>query len=188
MTREEQAKEAYYFLKTAILENATSTYVDACLKALQLMWNTKAPAASKHHHNYEYGLLLHVAEVYQYMLHLDAATLQSQFRFASVSRSADNGTFLLLALFHDIAKTREYQIVNGEVVVTPYYSHIGHVVGSVQMLQEFMGSIPVPQEIVHALLAHHGRKEWGSPVTPQTQLAWTLHLADMMSSQAGPTK
>jgi 3'-5' exoribonuclease len=35
------------------------------------------------------------------------------------------------------------------------------------------------------MLAHHGRKEWGSPVEPATNEAWILHAADMMSSREG---
>ena len=189
MTREDQANEAYHFLKSTIREHATLMYAPACERALEMIYQTKAPAARSHHHNYEYGLLLHVAEVYQYMVHLDSATLMSQSRFSQqVWRSVNHGTLLVLALFHDLAKVKEYQTVNGEIVVTPYYSNIGHIVGSLQMLQEFLLGVPVPEDIAHALLAHHGRKEWGSPVEPQTQLAWTLHLADMMSSKAGPTK
>lgn len=188
MTREDQANEAYHFLKSTIREHATLMYAPACERALEMIYQTKAPAARSHHHNYEYGLLLHVAEVYQYAVMIDVGTTLSNSRSSEIRRSSDYGTLLLLALFHDLAKVKEYQTVNGEIVVTPYYSNIGHIVGSLQMLQEFLLGVPVPEDIAHALLAHHGRKEWGSPVEPQTQLAWTLHLADMMSSKAGPTK
>ena len=33
------------------------------------------------------------------------------------------------------------------------------------------------------ILSHHGKKEWGSPIEPQSQGAWILHLADMMSAR-----
>lgn len=38
-------------------------------------------------------------------------------------------------------------------------------------------------EVLHAILAHHGRKEWGSPVSPNTKLAWILHASDMISAR-----
>lgn len=41
----------------------------------------------------------------------------------------------------------------------------------------------VKNEIIHAILAHHGAKEYGSPVLPQTRLAWLLHLCDGISAR-----
>lgn len=40
----------------------------------------------------------------------------------------------------------------------------------------------------HCILAHHGRKDWGSPIEPQTQEAYLLHAADTWSSRFGPWK
>jgi 3'-5' exoribonuclease len=40
--------------------------------------------------------------------------------------------------------------------------------------------------IEHAILAHHGRQEWGSPVEPVTAEAYILHYADMLSVRFGP--
>jgi 3'-5' exoribonuclease len=37
--------------------------------------------------------------------------------------------------------------------------------------------------VVHCILAHHGRREWGSPVSPNTREAWILHLCDAMSAR-----
>ena len=31
--------------------------------------------------------------------------------------------------------------------------------------------------------AHHGIRAWGSPVSPNTQLAWLLHLSDNLSAR-----
>jgi 23S rRNA maturation-related 3'-5' exoribonuclease YhaM len=42
--------------------------------------------------------------------------------------------------------------------------------------------------VVHCLLSHHGRREWGSPVEPQTLEALLLHQADMASAKFGQTK
>ena len=35
---------------------------------------------------------------------------------------------------------------------------------------------------------HHGLREWGSPVEPQTLEALLLHQADLLSAQYGATK
>ena len=38
-------------------------------------------------------------------------------------------------------------------------------------------------EVLHAILAHHGCREWGSPVAPYSKVAWLLHLSDSMSAR-----
>jgi 23S rRNA maturation-related 3'-5' exoribonuclease YhaM len=43
-------------------------------------------------------------------------------------------------------------------------------------------------EVLHAILAHHGNKEFGSPVSPQTKLAWMLHLCDGISARMNDCK
>lgn len=45
--------------------------------------------------------------------------------------------------------------------------------------------LPSPERLerlTHAILAHHGRKEWGAPVEPHTAEAWLVHLADYAES------
>jgi len=37
-------------------------------------------------------------------------------------------------------------------------------------------------KVAHCILAHHGRPEWGSAITPQTPEALTLHWADCLSA------
>jgi hypothetical protein len=41
----------------------------------------------------------------------------------------------------------------------------------------------VIDDVLHAILAHHGLREWGSPVSPNTQMAWLLHLCDGISAR-----
>ena len=38
-------------------------------------------------------------------------------------------------------------------------------------------------EVLHAILSHHGRREYGSPVSPSTRIAWLLHLCDSISAR-----
>ena len=39
------------------------------------------------------------------------------------------------------------------------------------------------EDVTHAILSHHGRREWGSPVCPNTRIAWLLHLCDGISAR-----
>jgi 3'-5' exoribonuclease len=52
-----------------------------------------------------------------------------------------------------------------------------------------MGLDPTYRDTVaHAILAHHGRHEWGSPVAPATPEATVIHFADMLSRDASYDK
>ncbi len=37
--------------------------------------------------------------------------------------------------------------------------------------------------LLHAMLAHHGVREWGAPVEPQSVEAWLVHLADLAEAR-----
>ena len=41
----------------------------------------------------------------------------------------------------------------------------------------------IEDEVTHAILSHHGQREWGSPVAPNTQMAWLLHCCDVISAR-----
>jgi 3'-5' exoribonuclease len=36
--------------------------------------------------------------------------------------------------------------------------------------------------LLHVILSHHGRREWGAPVLPRTPEALLLHYCDVMSA------
>ena len=131
-----------------------------------------APGGAKHHHNYAGGLAEHTLEV--------ALTAES------MTQGAEQVQAIVGTIFHDVGKLREY-ILNpdGSISVTPFCSRIGHVTWGFHVFTnaaEMRGFAPAwIEEIGHALLAHHGRFEWHSPVEPQTRLALVLHTADMVS-------
>jgi 3'-5' exoribonuclease len=39
------------------------------------------------------------------------------------------------------------------------------------------------EALLHAILAHHGRREWGAPVEPHTVETWLVHLADLAEAR-----
>lgn len=73
-----------------------------------------------------------------------------------------------------------------------YLQTIGHICGSAAQFQVAAVNFGVNRKtidaVTHCILAHHGRKEWGSPVEPQTLEALVLHQADMLSAKFGDTK
>jgi 3'-5' exoribonuclease len=95
--------------------------------------------------------------------------------------------------WHDYDKLKEYELKDdvtlgykGTIGYTGYIHTIGHVAGSAIAFSFHAGSIPAllkREKIIHCILSHHGRKEWGSPVEPATREAWILHASDMLSSR-----
>ena len=134
-------------------------------------------ASAAHHpspHQEPGGLVLHTLEVAK----------------AAVELSGENSLLASLAyvssVFHDYGKIHEYEYKDGQAIKLPFSKKIGHVVWSWKF---FLDAAQADsrrediEEIGHALLAHHGRREWGSPVEPNSWLAYILHTADMLSSR-----
>lgn len=132
------------------------------------------------HHNYAGGLVVHTAEVVETSLTTAATT-----GLISVSKDI----LILAGIYHDFAKIYDYD-ENGDD--TEYKKLIRHLSGS---YYEWMAACsenkfygPEIIQVGHCILAHHGRKEWGSPVEPQTIEAQILHYSDMLSMQYGKGK
>lgn len=92
------------------------------------------------------------------------------------------------ALFHDYGKMYDYTLPSsdGTVLKTEHYYKVYHVSRSSLFWNEqakkhnYSGSI---DDVLHAILSHHQLKEWGSPVTPKTPVAWILHCCDSISAR-----
>ena len=150
---------------------------NTCINELNEIYNELKvkPAANKHHHNYVGGLIQHTAEVMQVA--------------DSITRNfiCNKDVVIAAAFFHDLMKVKEYTD-SGDYL--PYSLKIGHIVGSADLFKDIAIKNDVKEEIIdevyHCILAHHGRKEWGSPVEPQTVEAAIVHESDMISSRLNP--
>ncbi len=131
----------------------------------------KAPAAKSLHHVFLGGLLEHTLSV--------AAMAR-----LACSHYRDLNRDLVLAgvLLHDVGKTVElsYQRSFG-------YTDAGNLVGHISMEAEWInraadGIQGFPQELrlqlLHIVLSHHGKLEFGSPVLPKTPEALLVHYLD----------
>jgi len=130
-----------------------------------------APGGSEHHHNYKYGLVIHVNEVMNNVF--------------SMTDNVPPDELITAVIWHDYMKIKDYEMDGEKILKTPYRKLINHVAGSaLDFHLQAHGEIPDEQleRIEHLLLSHHGRREWGSPVEPQTAEAYILHTADMMSA------
>jgi len=132
------------------------------------------PAATSIHHAFRGGLLNHT---YQ-MLHM----LEGLVPCLPYPMRIDH--CIIAILFHDYGKTRVYNR-NGEQQPENYL--LGHIYISANALQrqlEQLNTEPTEIErIIHIVLAHHGKLEYGSPVMPCTQEATLVHMLDNLSAK-----
>lgn len=131
----------------------------------------QAPAAKSMHHAFLGGLLEHTLSI-----------LGMAERACGHYRELNRDLVMAGVLLHDVGKTAEltYQRSFG-------YSDEGNLLGHIAMEAEWisreMGKIPgFPAElrlqILHIVLSHHGRLEFGSPVLPKTPEALLVHYLD----------
>lgn len=131
-----------------------------------------APAAKRYHHACVGGLLEHSLDVARQVI-LVARRYPEHL---------DRDLGATVALLHDIGKVDSYER-QGAFDFTDAGQLLGHIYIGAARVDAAIGRIDgFPEElrmrIVHAILAHHGDLEKGSPVTPRTPEAIALHYAD----------
>ena len=135
----------------------------------------QAPAAKTHHHNYVGGLLEHV---------LDLVLLANG--VVAVHPELDRGLLVAGCILHDIGKVVEYKI-GATIGFTREGELLGHISIGYKMVADRMERLGTPeilrQKILHMILSHHGKREWGSPVVPKFPEALALHHIDNISAK-----
>ncbi|MDD3679007.1 MAG: HD domain-containing protein [Patescibacteria group bacterium] len=133
-----------------------------------------SPAAYRVHHAYIGGLLEHTWE----MLKM-AGALKSHFPKINMDLVYSG------IILHDLGKTKEY-VANTTIEITDVGKLLGHIyLGSEWIKSKAPEEMPedLLNEILHIVLAHHGEKEFGSPVFPMTTEAIAVHALDSASSK-----
>jgi 3'-5' exoribonuclease len=134
------------------------------------------PAARVIHHSYMSGLLEHC-----YELLVLARPLMDLYP------EIDRDLLLAGILLHDIGKLEEYDF-DYDISVTDAGKLIGHVVLSESMVSRAIRSIEgFPKEreheLLHLVISHHGRYEWGAARRPKSLEAIALHHLDNLDAQ-----
>lgn len=132
------------------------------------------PAATTVHHAYQGGLLNHTHQ----MLHMLEGLYPCLPYRIKVERC------ILAILFHDYGKVYEY---NRQGDTQPDMYLLGHIYIGAHKLQNVLEQHGVEAEevkrIVHCILAHHGQREYGSPVLPCIQEAAIVTYLDNISAK-----
>ena len=132
---------------------------------------SRAPAAKSMHHVSLGGLLEHTLSV-----------LGMGQRACDHYPALNRDLVVAGVLLHDLGKTAElsYQRSFG---YTDMGNLLGHITIEAEWINREVGKIPgFPEElrlqILHIVLSHHGRLEFGSPVLPKTPEALLVHYLD----------
>jgi 3'-5' exoribonuclease len=135
------------------------------------------PASLGRHHAYVGGLLEHTVAVATLCVSMSAAYPE-----------VDADLLVAAALLHDVGKVDEIS-VGATFETTEAGRLIGHVVLGERIVSAAVRDLarPLPEStamrLSHALLAHHGEREWGAPCAPCTLEALLLHHADHADAQ-----
>lgn len=138
----------------------------------------KWSAAKSVHHNYLNGLLYHICRIIA-----NIKTLSSVY--------ALNYDFLIsAAILHDIGKLRELQIDSiGNAEYTMAGNLYGHLYLGAIMVREACSECGIDENsktvqlLIHMILSHHGKMEYGAVKTPATREAYVRHILDDLDSK-----
>ncbi|MBK9796947.1 MAG: HD domain-containing protein [Holophagaceae bacterium] len=131
----------------------------------------QAPAAKSMHHAFLGGLLEHTLSV-----------LGMAERACAHYQELNRDLVVAGVLLHDVGKTAELSY-RRSFGYTDAGNLLGHIALEAEWISRAVGKIPgFPEElrmqILHIVLSHHGRLEFGSPVLPKTPEALLVHHLD----------
>ncbi len=160
-------------VRTALLKDLLKSIFDdePLLSAFR-----KAPGGKLWHHCYAGGLAEHTLAIAKIALQI-----------ADFYPRIQKDILLTGALLHDIGKVREYE-TKGFIDFSDEGRLQGHiaigyhlVANHIERIENFPKSLR--DQILHLILAHQGKLEQGSPVTPMTREALVLYYADELDSK-----
>jgi 3'-5' exoribonuclease len=169
---------------TAVIDSLDEDLADVVYDIFNLKPERKAflaaPAASGMHHAYVGGLVEHTLGVVKIVDTLCMA-----------NTTLDRDLAVAGAILHDLGKVGAYRVAPG-FPMTDRGKLEDHIVIGYDFVRQFLpakwtkGKLKsLRQHLLHIILSHHGRKEWGSPVQPQTPEAILVFQADYTDSRVG---
>ncbi|HUY12800.1 MAG TPA: HD domain-containing protein [Terriglobia bacterium] len=135
-----------------------------------------APAAVVMHHAFLGGLLEHVMSL------LDLAD-----RVCDHYTWLDRSLIFAGLLLHDLGKVEEINFERG-FRYTTRGQLLGHITIGIEMIQEKLRNLPdfptpLRDKLLHLVLSHHGKTDFGSPKEPVFPEALVVHYLDDLDSK-----
>ena len=145
----------------------------------------KMPAAQSLHHGFSGGLVEHIWSVTRVCTLLIKHYAEY---YDGLNPPLDRDVVVAAAILHDIGKLRELAYHPVEAKYTKHGTLIGHIVLGRDMVRDKARQIAdFPDETLllleHAILAHHGKAEFGAPKEPSTIEALIVHYADEIDAK-----
>lgn len=145
----------------------------------------KMPAAQSFHHSYTGGLLEHVWSMARLAVYLSKHYAAYYFR---LDPPLNRSVVVAAAILHDIGKLKELEYHPVEARYTTEGCLIGHVLMGRDLVRETALKMEgFPRETLllleHAILSHHGRRDYGAPVVPQTLEALLVSFIDDLDAK-----
>lgn len=135
----------------------------------------KQPAAMYKHHSWIGGLLEHTLNVVKIVDHV-----------CSIHKEIDKDIAITGAILHDIGKIKEFDMKTS-IKTSKHGMLLGHVVLGVEEVLKRLQSVDIDEEIkmkiIHIIISHHGRFEFGAVKQPAFPEALIVFLADYMDSK-----
>jgi len=177
--RTEQINSCLEYMAKQVCEMKDETLQKLCGKVLFDQNFINAYGSSDKHHAYIGGLAVHTSEVLSHCENMCRSTIMD----------VDIDHIITAVIYHDCGKIFDYKFNEsvGKIDKTDHCKKIRHLCKSYAVfynnaLTENL-DLDVIDKIGHIMLSHHGRKDWGSPIEPQTNEAFIVHFADMLSSR-----
>lgn len=145
----------------------------------------RMPAAANFHHGYTGGLLEHIWSMTRVAKFL--ADHYARY-YPELNPPLNKSIVIAAAILHDIGKLRELEYHPVEAKYTTEGQLIGHVLIGRDMIREAAAKIDgFPRETLllleHAVLSHHGKREFGAPILPQTIEALLVSYIDDLDAK-----
>lgn len=145
----------------------------------------KMPAAQKLHHGFVGGLAEHVWSVTRVCIGLMNHYASY---YDELNPPLNKDVVVAAAILHDIGKLKELRYHPVEARYTIEGTLIGHILMGRDLVRDTAREIgDFPEETLmlleHAILAHHGKPEFGAPKPPQTLEALIVHYADELDAK-----
>jgi 3'-5' exoribonuclease len=172
------------FVESYIKDPKVSELVTRILDAHSELFQ-KMPAAQNLHHSFCGGLVEHIWSVTRVAIQL--ANHYASY-YTELNPPLNKDVVIAAAILHDIGKLRELEYQPVGARYTKEGNLIGHVLLGRDLVRDTAREIgEFPEETLllleHAIVAHHGKPEFGAPKPPATLEALIVHYADELDAK-----